>query len=92
MTYEGPLEIVPDSGFWYFKRIIDEVQNPQLLGPYPSRENAQENLERVRKYDNLAQPGGLNQFINAPSSWREICRDVFGPTSIEAFPPRGSRG
>lgn len=92
MTYEGPIQLSEDSG-WYFKRQISDDVAWQWFGPYPTKLNCQENLERTRKYDNLTgSGGGLQQFVNAPSSWREICRDLFGTNSIEAFPPRGSRG
>lgn len=75
---------------WWFKRSLDSYE--VWFGPYPDEMNCHYNLQRLRRDDTTGASPALQQNLFDSPSWRQVVRDVFGPTSIEAFPPRGSRG
>lgn len=87
VIYEDPVE---RGQGWWFKRTSGEVE--VWFGPYPDQNNCFYNLQRMRRNEMLdANPQVHQNLFDAPS-WRQTVRDIFGPTSIEAYPPRGSRG
>jgi hypothetical protein len=89
IKYDDP---VPKGDGWWFRRTTDDIYEV-WFGPYPDELNSHYNLQRLRRADIIdSRPAGLQQNLFDSPSWRQVVRDVFGPTSIEGFPPRGSRG
>jgi hypothetical protein len=76
---------------WWFKRTVGEVYEV-WIGPYPDELNCHYNLQRLRRNDVTIANPAINQNLFNAGGWRDTVRDIFGPTSIEAFPLRGSRG
>lgn len=90
MTVEYDPPVARGDG-WWFKRTVNSAYEV-WFGPYPDENNCNYNLERMRRNDVLGTGAGLQQNLYENLSWRQTIRDIFGPTSIEAYPPRGSRG
>jgi hypothetical protein len=72
------------DGWWFTRELGDGTKIE--FGPHPSEDNCYYNRERLLRYDALSS-GGANQInlFDAPS-WRQTVQDIFGITSIEAFP------
>lgn len=86
-TYEDPIQ---QGEGWWFKRVTDGVE--VWFGPYPDSDNCYYNLQRMYRYDLAGANPQVHQNLFDAPSWRQTIRDIFGATSIEAYPPRGSRG
>lgn len=87
MEYRGPTQ--RGEGWWFTRTAGDGTEI--WFGPYPDELNCHYNLQRIRR-EELTVSQGLQQNLSDSPSWRQVVRDIFGPSSIEAFPPRGSRG
>lgn len=80
---------------WYFTRWLESGDTSVSMdfGPYPSEYMCWEHLEQMRKQDALNSPNqALQQNLSNNPTWRSMVQDIFGTTSIEAYPPRGSKG
>lgn len=87
MEYRGPYQ--RGEGWWFTRVLPDSTE--LWFGPYPDELNCHYNLQRMRR-EELTVSQGLQQNLFDSPSWRQVVRDIFGPTAIEAYPPRGSRG
>lgn len=88
MEYLGPVQ--RGEGWWFARNVDDGTFI--WFGPYPDELNCHYNLQRLRREQIATPQGGLQQNLFDSPSWRSVVQDIFGPASIEAFPPRGSRG
>jgi hypothetical protein len=88
IRYENPIE---RGDGWWFKRVVDDIYEVHF-GPYPDEMNSYYNLQRLRREDVTMANPALQQNLSDSPTWRQSVRDIFGTDSIEAFPPRGSRG
>jgi hypothetical protein len=87
MIYTDPINL--GDGWWFTKKTeAYEV----WFGPYQDEFNAHYNLQRMRREDIATPVGGLQQNLYDSPSWRETVRGIFGPGSIEAYPPRQNKG
>jgi hypothetical protein len=87
ITFSDPIE---RGDGWWFKRTSETYE--VWFGPYPDELNCHYNLQRLRREVIATGNPGLQQNLFDSPSWRSVVQDIFGPTSTEAFPPRGSRG
>lgn len=88
MDYTPPKEEI--NGWWFSKILPDGTYVAH--GPYPDELSCHYALQRIRREDIAMQQTGLQQNLIESGGWRATVRDIFGPNSIEAYPPRGSRG